>query len=167
MSKEKRGIWFDQPIKYKFLRKPHGDVMMGLGSSTNQKSSFGWNRLKQYPFSEKQKCRLVVSLHVFLENIWKTRDWNGEFDSPVDALSTPSSFHCCLSQVSVACTCLSSLLSFVLLELCSSGLPPNLVKREIASTPTLSLDFLRKQSNTWLESECLIQTTNEKMTLTS
>jgi hypothetical protein len=34
------------------------------------------------------------------------------------------------------------LLSSVLLEWCSSGLPPNLVKRELASTPTLSLDYL-------------------------
>jgi hypothetical protein len=40
-------------------------------------------------------------------------------------------------------------------------------ERARVDTPTLSLDFLRKQSNTWLESECLIQTTNERMTLTS
>ena len=88
-------------------------------------------------------------------------------DDDFDMLSTPSSFHCCLSQDSITYICLSPLLSSVLLEWCSSVLPPNLVKRELASTPTLSLDFLRKQSNTWLESECLIPTTNEKMTLTS
>ena len=133
--------------------------MIGVGSPTNQNVLNGF----KHPFSEKQKCRFVLSLHVFPENIWKTRDWNDDFDM----LSTPSSFHCCLSQDSITCICLSPLLSSVLLEWCSSVLPPNLVKRELASTPTLSLDFLRKQSNTWLESECLIQTTNEKMTLTS
>ena len=66
---------------------------------------------------------------MFPENIWKTRDWNDDFD----ALSTPSSFHCCLSQDSITYTCLSPLLSSVLLEWCSSVLPPNLVKRELAS----------------------------------
>ena len=54
-------------------------------------------------------------------------------DDDFDMLSTPSSFHCCLSQDSITCICLSPLLSSVLLEWCSSVLPPNLVKRELAS----------------------------------
>ena len=108
-------IWSTNQIYIQTLRfrNPH-ERYDWYGSSTNQKSSFGLKspkkRLKQYLFSEKQKCRLVVSLHVFLENIWKTRDWNGEFDSPADALSTPSSFHCCLSQDSITFICLSPLL---------------------------------------------------------
>ena len=57
-----------------------------------------------------KKCRFVLSLHVFPGNIWKTRDWKGEFDLPADALSTPSSFHCCLSQVPITCRCLPPLL---------------------------------------------------------
>ena len=67
-------------------------------------------------------------------------------DDDFDMLSTPSSFHCCLSQDSITYICLSPLLSSVLLEWCSSVLPPNLVKRELASTPTLSLDFLTGQA---------------------
>ena len=74
-------------------------------------------------------------------------------DNDFDMLSTPSSFHCCLSQDSITCICLSPLLSSVLLEWCSSVLPPNLVKRELASTPTLSLDFLTVQET---DSEALI-----------
>ena len=146
MSKRKLKyiIWSTNQIYIQTLRfrKPH-ERYDWYGSSTNQKSSFGLKspkkRLKQYLFSEKQKCRFVLSLHVFPGNMWKTRDWNGEFDLPADALSTPSCFHCCLSQDSITFICLSPLLSSVLLEWCSSVLPPNLVKRELASTTTLSL----------------------------
>ena len=79
----KWNIWFGQPINDMFMH-------LGFGSSTNQNVLRGTKRdQNKNPFSEKQKCRLVVSLHVFPENIWKTRDWNGEFDLPADALSTP------------------------------------------------------------------------------
>ena len=96
----KWNIWFDQPIKYMFMH-------LVFRWPTNQNTLMGFS---QYPFSEKQKCRFVLSLHVFPRNIWKTRDWNGEFDLPADALSTPSSFHCCLSQVPITCRCLPPLL---------------------------------------------------------
>ena len=145
--------------------------------STNQKTYFvlrpiwntsiGWiDKLNTRSLRNKNVAFLCL-FTCSLRTLWMTRDWNGEFDLPADALSTPSSFHCCLSQDPITNICLSALLSSVLLEWRSSDLPPNLVKRELASTPTLSLDFLRKQSNTWLESKCLIQTTNERMTLTS
>ncbi len=91
-----------------------------------------------------RKCRLVLSLRGFSANDLKWDEDEGLDDWPEDMLSTPSSFQCCLSQDSITCTCLSPLLLSVLLELCSSGLPPNLVKGELASTPTLSLDFLIK-----------------------
>ncbi len=89
-----------------------------------------------------RKCRLVSSLRAFSANDLK-RDNNrrASWLTHRYALSTPNNFQSCLSQDSITCTCLSPLLSSVLLELCSSGLPPNLVKRELAFEP-LSLDFL-------------------------
>ena len=71
----------------------------------------------------------LVSSRVLCEITWRETKTEGRVDWPEDMLSTPSSFHCCLSQDFITCTCLSPLLSSVLLELCSSGLPPNLVKR--------------------------------------
>ncbi len=88
----------------------------------------------------------LVSSRVLCETLEERQRLKGELiDLRICSLpQVGSSFHCCLSQDSITCTCLSPLLSSVLLELCSSGLPPNLVKRELASTPTLSLDFLTK-----------------------
>ena len=112
-----------------------------VGSRTNQNDLKKRLKATKTIFSEKQeKCRFVKSLDVFPAKLHLIDIW---LDCPADALSTPSSFHCCLSQDSITCIILSPLLSSVLLEWCSSVLPPNLVKRELASsTPTLSLDFL-------------------------
>jgi len=116
-------IIFDPPIKRLILVwdqfETHLLVRLGFVDKLNTRSL----RNKNVAFL----CLFTCSLRT----LWMTRDWNGEFDLPADALSTPSSFHCCLSQ-DLTNPCLPSLLLSVILELCSGDLPPKLfLKKEL------------------------------------
>ncbi len=91
-------------------------------------------------FPKNQKYRLVLFLQRFLWEHFEVRQLKRQDEWPADALSTPSSFHCCFSQDPYTYPCLPSLLLSVILELCSDDLPPKLfLKRELASTQTDSL----------------------------
>ena len=101
-QREIRGIdeisCFDPPIKRLILVRDQFETHLLVRLSFVDKLNTRSLRNKNVALS----CLFTCSLRT----LWMTRDWNGEFDLPADALSTPSSFHCCLSQVPYTCRCL-------------------------------------------------------------
>ena len=120
-QREIRGIdeisCFDPPIKRLILVwdqfETHLLVRLGFVDKLNTRSLRNKNVALSWLFT----CSL--------RTLWMTRDWNGEFDLPADALSTPSSFHCCLSQdpSHVSVLFLSSVLGARVRELLWGSLP--------------------------------------------
>ncbi len=127
---------------------PHEDVMIGLRSPTNQNVLNGF-KTPQNDLSCLFMCSLRTSerhvtemtiLICSLPQVVFTAAFLKILACVLCYALSPVSLHSSQGALSLVCSLSLSLSRAVLVGEC---LPPNLVKRELASTPTLSLYFLK------------------------